>query len=88
MALDAFELVELRKLERGGVVGSDGRDWQRIVIGVALTFSITLGVGYLCELVVPALIVAMLGIASTTLWTVHAGRKMVSNRLADLRSRS
>jgi hypothetical protein len=88
MPLNAFELVELRRLERGGVVGSDGRDWLRMAIGVALTVPVMLGVGYLTALVVPALIVAMLGIASTTLWTVHAGRKMVSNRLADLRSRS
>lgn len=88
MALDAFELTELHKLERGGVVGSDGYDWLRIVVGVTLTVLVMLGVGYLSEPVAPALIVTMLGIAATTLWTVHAGRKMVSTRLAYLRSRS
>lgn len=88
MALDAFELVELRMLERGGLVGSDGRDWLRIVIGVAMSFPVTLGVGFLTERVVPVLVVAMLGAAVTALWTVHAGRKLVIKRIADLRSRS
>lgn len=88
MALDAFELVELRKLERGGLVGSDGRNWLRIVIGVTLPLPLMLGGGYLYERVVPVLIVALVGIAATSMWTVHAGRKMVHKRVVDLRARA
>jgi hypothetical protein len=88
MALDPFELVELRLLERGGLVGSDGRDWLRVVIGVAATLVVVLGVGFMTGHIVPVLTLAMFGTAATVLWTVHAGRKMVCQRVAELRSRT
>lgn len=87
MSLNVFELVELRKLERGGLVGSDGRDWLRGLIGITMTAILAGGVGFLTQQLAFVVTVAMLCIAATAMWTVRAGQKMVARRVAYLRSR-
>lgn len=87
MSLNVFELVELRKLERGGLVGSDGRDWLRGLIGITVTAILAGGVGFLTQQPALVVTVAMLCIAATAMWTVRAGQTMVARRVADLRSR-
>lgn len=88
MPLNAIELVKLRMLERDGMVGSDGRDWLRIALGVAITLLAILGIGSVGGRVTPVVITGMLGGAVTTMWTSHAGRKLVTERIRYLRSRA
>lgn len=86
MALSPVELVELRMLERGRVVGSDGRDWLRFVVGIALTALAILAACLLTQSGIVGAVVGILGATTTALWTVHAGRKAVDERIAQLRS--
>lgn len=88
MALDAFETVELHMLERRRMVGSDGRDWLRVTLGVALTSITALGTVYLTNSAMPAVVVSLLGITLTVHSTVVAGRKVITSRIAYLRARA
>lgn len=86
--LDAFELAELRMLERGTFVGSDGRDWLRITIGITITVIAIFCIGNVSGSVTPVVTTGLIGVTATAIWTVHSGRKMVAKRIATLRSRA
>lgn len=86
MALTPFELVELRLLEQGRASGSDGKEWQRMAVGVTATAVALLLVVSLTQNLPVAIGVAAVGVASTALWIIRAESKAVNERLAYLRS--
>lgn len=87
MSLSPIELLELRTLERNDLVGSDGRDWLRCIIGVTITIPAMLAVLYYAESTWLAVVVAAIGAALTASWTVTSGKMVVRERIIALRAR-
>lgn len=87
MSLSPIELLELRTLERGDLVGSDGRDWLRCVIGVTITVPAIVAVRYQAESVWLAVVVGVIGSALTATWIVTSGERVVRERIIALRAR-
>jgi hypothetical protein len=93
MALNAFELVELRMLEQRRSTGSDGRDWVRMVVGVLCTTTLSCGAAYIgtaneIEFAVGmwlTLVPSFAGVVVTTWWIISAGEKAVKKRVTELR---
>jgi len=88
MSLSPIELLELRTLERNDLVGSDGRDWLRCVIGTSITVPAMLAVLSFAESAWIAVVVGVIGAALTASWTVTLGKRVVRERIIALRARN
>jgi hypothetical protein len=94
--LSAFELVELRMLQRGRGEFTDGRTWLRLIEGCVATIWLmfiadgllptTQGVDGLHSTLIMAL--GLCGAVATAVWIVRADSRTTAARLIELESKS